>query len=98
MQEGELPLSLGASPPPQRPQGVVPAERLHWAREQPPPEARGEEGSADGFMGLCLWLQATRRRRPLHLQTWAMCDSRELLLLWFLVLAVGGTEHVFRPG
>ncbi|KAM8943497.1 epidermal growth factor-like protein 7 isoform 2-T3 [Lycaon pictus] len=27
-----------------------------------------------------------------------MCDSRELLLLWFLVLAVGGTEHVFRPG
>ncbi|XP_048970277.1 epidermal growth factor-like protein 7 isoform X4 [Canis lupus dingo] len=42
--------------------------------------------------------QATRRRRPLHLQTWAMCDSRELLLLWFLVLAVGGTEHVFRPG
>ncbi|CAD7667795.1 unnamed protein product [Nyctereutes procyonoides] len=42
--------------------------------------------------------QATRRRRPLHLKTWAMCDSRELLLLWFLVLAVGGTEHVFRPG
>uniref|UniRef100_A0A8C0M3M5 Epidermal growth factor-like protein 7 n=2 Tax=Canis lupus familiaris TaxID=9615 RepID=A0A8C0M3M5_CANLF len=42
--------------------------------------------------------RATRRRRPLHLQTWAMCDSRELLLLWFLVLAVGGTEHVFRPG
>ncbi|XP_049487283.1 epidermal growth factor-like protein 7 isoform X2 [Panthera uncia] len=27
-----------------------------------------------------------------------MCDSRELLLGWLLVLAVGGTEHVFRPG
>ncbi|XP_034871321.1 epidermal growth factor-like protein 7 isoform X1 [Mirounga leonina] len=27
-----------------------------------------------------------------------MFTSRELLLVWFLVLAVGGTEHVFRPG
>ncbi|XP_047685718.1 epidermal growth factor-like protein 7 isoform X1 [Prionailurus viverrinus] len=27
-----------------------------------------------------------------------MCDSRELLLGWLLVLAVGGTEHVFGPG
>ncbi|XP_047554785.1 epidermal growth factor-like protein 7 isoform X1 [Lutra lutra] len=27
-----------------------------------------------------------------------MFSPRELLLLWFLVLVVGGTEHVFRPG
>ncbi|XP_045878218.1 epidermal growth factor-like protein 7 isoform X1 [Meles meles] len=27
-----------------------------------------------------------------------MFSPRELLPLWFLVLAVGGTEHVFRPG
>ncbi|XP_020039031.1 epidermal growth factor-like protein 7 isoform X1 [Castor canadensis] len=26
-----------------------------------------------------------------------MWGSRELLLVWFLVLAVGGTEHVYRP-
>ncbi|XP_060009874.1 epidermal growth factor-like protein 7 isoform X4 [Lagenorhynchus albirostris] len=27
-----------------------------------------------------------------------MWGSQELLLLWFLVLAAGGTEHVYRPG
>ncbi|XP_062041324.1 epidermal growth factor-like protein 7 isoform X1 [Lepus europaeus] len=27
-----------------------------------------------------------------------MWGSRELLLVWFLVLAAGGTEHVYRPG
>ncbi|XP_004423701.1 epidermal growth factor-like protein 7 isoform X1 [Diceros bicornis minor] len=27
-----------------------------------------------------------------------MWGSLELLLVWFLVLAVGGTEHVYRPG
>ncbi|XP_064435190.1 epidermal growth factor-like protein 7 isoform X1 [Mirounga angustirostris] len=42
--------------------------------------------------------QAPLRRRPSPLQTRAMFTSRELLLVWFLVLAVGGTEHVFRPG
>lgn len=43
-------------------------------------------------------LQAPVRRRLTRWETQAMCDSRELLLLWLLVLAVGGTEHVFRPG
>ncbi|XP_070374480.1 epidermal growth factor-like protein 7 isoform X17 [Equus asinus] len=27
-----------------------------------------------------------------------MWGSRELLLVWFLVLAVGGTQHIYRPG
>ncbi|XP_077608997.1 epidermal growth factor-like protein 7 isoform X2 [Crocuta crocuta] len=43
-------------------------------------------------------LQAPVRRRLTRWETQAMCDSRELLLVWLLVLAVGGTEHVFRPG
>lgn len=43
-------------------------------------------------------LQATLRRRPSFLEIRAMWGSSELLLVWFLVLAVGGTEHVYRPG
>ncbi|XP_059869734.1 epidermal growth factor-like protein 7 isoform X2 [Delphinus delphis] len=42
--------------------------------------------------------QAILRRRPFHPETQAMWGSQELLLLWFLVLAAGGTEHVYRPG
>uniref|UniRef100_F6V4N1 Epidermal growth factor-like protein 7 n=1 Tax=Equus caballus TaxID=9796 RepID=F6V4N1_HORSE len=42
--------------------------------------------------------QGTLRRRPSHLETQAMWGSRELLLVWFLVLAVGGTQHIYRPG
>ncbi|KAM9721702.1 epidermal growth factor-like protein 7 isoform 5-T6 [Dama dama] len=42
--------------------------------------------------------QATSRRRPFHPETRAMWGSQELLPLWFLVLAAGGTEHVYRPG
>uniref|UniRef100_A0A9L0SRW5 Epidermal growth factor-like protein 7 n=1 Tax=Equus caballus TaxID=9796 RepID=A0A9L0SRW5_HORSE len=49
-------------------------------------------------MGSCLVLQGTLRRRPSHLETQAMWGSRELLLVWFLVLAVGGTQHIYRPG
>ncbi|XP_070374473.1 epidermal growth factor-like protein 7 isoform X9 [Equus asinus] len=48
------------------------------------PEGRGSQG--------------TLRRRPSHLETQAMWGSRELLLVWFLVLAVGGTQHIYRPG
>uniref|UniRef100_A0A8C0MAT9 Epidermal growth factor-like protein 7 n=1 Tax=Canis lupus familiaris TaxID=9615 RepID=A0A8C0MAT9_CANLF len=75
--------SAGASGRPDR-------GRIHLWPEETAMGARAKPGPGQD--------QATRRRRPLHLQTWAMCDSRELLLLWFLVLAVGGTEHVFRPG
>uniref|UniRef100_A0A8D1KU38 Epidermal growth factor-like protein 7 n=1 Tax=Sus scrofa TaxID=9823 RepID=A0A8D1KU38_PIG len=42
--------------------------------------------------------EATLRRRPSPLETQAMWGSPELLLVWFLVLAAGGTEHVYRPG
>lgn len=42
--------------------------------------------------------QATLRRRPSWPDTRAMQGSRELLLAWFLVLAAGGSEHVYRPG
>ncbi|XP_059747444.1 epidermal growth factor-like protein 7 isoform X2 [Bos taurus] len=42
--------------------------------------------------------QATPRRRPFHPETQAMWGSQELLPLWFLVLAAGGIEHVYRPG
>lgn len=52
----------------------------------------------EGLMGSCLVLQGTLRRRPSHLETQAMWGSRELLLVWFLVLAVGGTQHIYRPG
>ncbi|XP_029057419.1 epidermal growth factor-like protein 7 isoform X3 [Monodon monoceros] len=45
----------------------------------------------------CMWL-AILRRRPFHPEKQAMWGSQELLLLWFLVLAAGGTEHVYRPG
>ncbi|KAB0392266.1 hypothetical protein E2I00_006834, partial [Balaenoptera physalus] len=41
---------------------------------------------------------AILRRRPFHPETQAMWGSQELLLLWFLVLAAGSTEHVYRPG
>lgn len=47
---------------------------------------------------MCFALQAILRRRPFHPETQAMWGSQELLLLWSLVLAAGGTEHVYRPG
>jgi hypothetical protein len=54
-------------------------------------------GTSGDFIGLCFVPQAPKKRRPTHLKTQAMWGSRELLLVWFLVLAVGGTEHVYRP-
>lgn len=47
--------------------------------------------------GIMLCLQATLRR-PSRQETRAMWGPRKLLLLWCLVLAAGGTEHIYRPG
>lgn len=41
---------------------------------------------------------ATQRKRPSHLQVQGRHDSRELLLVWLPVLAVGGTVNVYWPG
>lgn len=46
---------------------------------------------------ICALLQATQGRRLLYPETQAMWGSQELLPLWFLVLAAGGTEHTYRP-
>lgn len=62
------------------------------------PVHTSHDRSVEGLMGSCLVLQGTLRRRPSHLETQAMWGSRELLLVWFLVLAVGGTQHIYRPG
>lgn len=59
---------------------------------------RAQGGICRGVYGVCLVLQAPLRRRPPPPQTRAMFSPRELLLLWLLVPAVGGTERVFRPG
>ena len=59
--------------------------------------ARGGALQKD-FTWLRSMLQATLRRRLFHPETRAMWGSQELLPLWFLVLAAGGTEHAYRPG
>lgn len=90
---GELASACGAAPTGRRPsRGGVRAEGTVLTRSM------GSRRSAAGLTGSCLVLQATLRRRPPYLETRAMWGSRELLLLWFLVLATGGTEHVYRPG
>ena len=72
--------------------------RHHEPREPSLPWCRLEGGPAEGLTGLRSVLQATPRRRPFHPETRAMWGSQELLPLWFLVLAVGSAEHVYRPG
>ncbi|XP_045702484.1 epidermal growth factor-like protein 7 isoform X5 [Phyllostomus hastatus] len=60
---------------------------------------RGLVGTRSGTSRPHLGFQATTlRRRPGHRETRAMWGCRELLLLWVLVPAAGGTEHVYRPG
>lgn len=74
------------------PSKVAELGRCPRARERAP------GGICRGVYGVCLVLQAPLRRRSFHPQARAMFSPRELLLLWFLVLVVGGTEHVFGPG
>eukprot|EP00069_Balaena_mysticetus_P000848 bmy_14812T0 len=83
----------------ERSQQSVRAGQVSRSQEASLHEGHGlEAGSAEGLTGLCRVLQAILRRRPFHPETQAMWGSQELLLLWFLVLAAGGTEHVYRPG
>uniref|UniRef100_A0AC11EBG2 Uncharacterized protein n=2 Tax=Ovis aries TaxID=9940 RepID=A0AC11EBG2_SHEEP len=72
--------------------------RHHEPRGPSLPWCRLEGGPAEGLTGLHSVLQATPRRRLFHPETRAMWGSQELLPLWFLVLAVGSAEHVYRPG
>uniref|UniRef100_A0A8C2SDA4 Epidermal growth factor-like protein 7 n=1 Tax=Capra hircus TaxID=9925 RepID=A0A8C2SDA4_CAPHI len=70
----------------------VPAEK---AEANPPSSSAAKRGPARPALQAP---EATPRRRPFHPETRAMWGSQELLPLWFLVLAVGSAEHVYRPG
>ncbi|XP_027412576.1 epidermal growth factor-like protein 7 isoform X2 [Bos indicus] len=82
----------GRPPPPRR----AAATSIRGMREPPSPgECPGQQRAP---IPAHTHTQATPRRRPFHPETQAMWGSQELLPLWFLVLAAGGMEHVYRPG
>ncbi|XP_075865316.1 epidermal growth factor-like protein 7 isoform X2 [Microcebus murinus] len=71
-------------------------------RRPPPPRAVAATSvqgmTSSPLPGPCCVPQGAQRRRPSPPETQAMWGSRDLLLLWLLVLGAGGTQHVYRPG
>ncbi|XP_059747445.1 epidermal growth factor-like protein 7 isoform X3 [Bos taurus] len=91
-QQTPAPGRHGRPPPPRR----AAATSVRGMREPPSPgECPGQQRAP---IPAHTHTQATPRRRPFHPETQAMWGSQELLPLWFLVLAAGGIEHVYRPG